>query len=120
MKIQFETCDLNNQIAEFIYEKNNKPGSFCHLCPQKMDELQKEIDRILKQKTPGILVLRDEADAIQGVFRLFTVPEEQYLELDWAFAREETVDDAFFDYLRSTYPGFHLDALVTKANQTMY
>lgn len=120
MKIQFATCDVDQEIAEFIYKKNNEPVSFCHLCPQKMEDIQKEIDRILKQNTPGILVLRDEENTIQGVFRLYTIPEEQYLELDWAFVREETVYDVFFAYLRSTYPGFHLDAIVTKSNQVMF
>lgn len=120
MNISFAGSDANHELAQFIYEKNSRPADYCHLCPQKEDEIQKEIERILKQETPSILVLRGDDDAIQGVFRLFVIPEENYLEMDWGFVREETVYDALFDYLRRTYPGFHLDAIVTKANQTMY
>lgn len=120
MRIHFETSDANQEIADFIYLKNNEPGSFCHLCPQKSDEITKELDRIFSKENPSLLVLRDDGNSIQGVFRLFTEPEEKYLEMIWGFVREPAVYENLFDYLHTEYPGFHLDAVVTKANQTMF
>lgn len=119
MKIRFESSDANHQIADFIYQKNNEPSSYCHLCPRTGDEISKEVARILAKKEPSLLVLRDEENTIQGVFRLFAIPEEKYLEMIWGFVREPSVYENLFKYLHTEYPGFHLDAVVTKENQTM-
>ena len=119
MKIHFETCDPNGQIAEFIYQKNNEPDSFCHLCPRDRDGIEKELNRLFAKPEPMLLVLRDGEAAVKGVFILLVIPEEQYLETDWGFVSDPSVYDALFAYLRSTYPGFHLDAVVTKSNRTM-
>lgn len=120
MRIHFETSDLNQEIAEFIYRKNNEPDSYCHLCPQTRAEVSEELARILAKTEPSLLVLRDEGNAVQGVFRLFAEPEEKYLEMLWGFVREPLVYEDLFGYLHTEYPGFHLDAVVTKANRTMY
>lgn len=120
MRIHFETSDLNQEIAKFIYQKNNEPDSYCHLCPQTREEVSEELARILAKPEPSLLVLRDVGNVIQGVFRLFAEPEEKYLEMIWGFVREPSVYENLFDYLHTEYPGFHLDAVVTKANRTMY
>ena len=120
MRIHFETGDLNQEIAEFIYQKNNEPDSYCHLCPQTRAEVSEELARILAKPEPSLLVLRDEGNAVQGVFRLFAEPEEKYLEMLWGFVREPSVYEDLFGYLHTEYPGFHLDAVVTKTNRTMF
>lgn len=120
MSIHFETRDSNHEIADFICQKNNEPDSFCHLCPQVREDIVRELDRILAKAEPSLLVFRDEANAIQGVFRLIVESEEKYLELIWGFVRNLSIYDSLFAYFRREYPGFHLDAIVTKGNETMY
>ena len=120
MKIQFENNDANYEIAEYIWEKQNEPGSFCHLCPQDRDGIIKELDRLFTKPDPRVLVLRNDAGILQGVFNLLVIPEEQYIETDWGFVNDPSVYDALINYLHSTYPGYHLDAVVTKSNQTMF
>ena len=111
---------MNHEIADFIYQKNNEPDSFCHLCPKAREEISKEITRIFAKPEHSLLVLRDEENAIQGVFRLIAVNEEKYLEMIWGFVCEPSVYETLFDYLRKKYPGYHLDAVVTKSNRMMY
>ena len=65
-------------------------------------------------------MIRDALGTLQGVFDLFIIPEEQYIEADWGFVNTPSVYDALIAHLRSTYPGYHLDAVVTKSNQTMF
>jgi len=120
MKIKFETSDVNHEIADFIYQKNNEPGNYCHLCPQNRDEISNELTRIFAKPEPSLLVLRDKSNAIQGVFRLLAEPEERYLEMIWGFVREPSVYEKLFEYLHTEYSGFHLDAVVTKENQAMF
>lgn len=120
MIIQFETSDPNNQIAEFIYEKNNESGSFCHLCPTDKDGITKELVRLFAKPDPRLLVIRDDLRTLQGVFNLLVIPEDQYIETDWGFVNAPSVYDDLIAYLHNTYPGYHLDAVVTKSNQTMF
>lgn len=120
MIIQFETSDPNNQIAEFIYEKNNESGSFCHLCPTDKDGIIKELDRLFAKSDPRVLVVRNDMRALQGVFDLFIIPEERYIETDWGFVNAPSVYDDLIAHFHITYPGYHLDAVVTKSNQTMF
>lgn len=120
MNICFESSDTHNEIAAFICKRNNDPNHFCHLCPQKMPEIQKNLGRIFSKENPSLLIFRDERNSIQAAFRLLVTPEDKYLELIWGFVQKPELYESLFDYLRTTYPGFHLDAVVTKANQTMY
>lgn len=120
MRINFESDDKNNEIAEFICRRNQEPDSFCHLCPWGQEELTKELARILAKPEPSLLVLRDEGNIIQGVFYIYVEPETQYLEMMWGFVREPSVYENLFSYLRSRYHGFHLDAVVTKSNNAMF
>lgn len=119
MKINFEYSD-KKQIIDFIYQKNNQPADYCHLCSQEYEKIQKEIERILNQSNPSILVIRDDVDAIQGVFRVLAEPENKYLEMLWGFVSEPAVYQILFDHFRNVYAGYHLDAVVTKANAVMY
>ena len=119
MIIQFETGDGNHAIADYIWEKQNEPGSFCHLCPQDRDGIIKELERLFAKPDPRVLVIRDDTEALQGVFNLLVIPQEQYIETDWGFANTPSVYDDFIADLQVTYPGYHLDAVVTKSNQTM-
>lgn len=120
MKIQFETGDANYEIAEYIYEKQNETGSFCHLCPTDKDGITKELDRLFSKPDPRVLVIRDDLAMLQGVFNLFIIPEEQYIEADWGFVNDASVYDDLIAYLHKAYSGYHLDAVVTKSNQTMF
>lgn len=120
MKINFETGNNIHEIAEFIYHKNNEPEGFCHLCPKGQEEIFKELTRILARAEKSLLVLRNEENILQGVFRVLVELEEKYLEMMWGFVREPSVYESLFDYLRSEYSGFHLDAVVTKDNKTMF
>lgn len=120
MRINFETSDICVEIADFICQKNNEPGGFCHLCPRERNEISKELARILAKKEKSILVLRDEEGTLQGVFRILVETEETYLEMMWGFVRETSVYEALFRYLHEEFPGFHLDAVVTMENKTMY
>lgn len=120
MKVNFACGDQKQEIAAFIYQKNNQTGDYCHLCPREYDEIQKGIQRILNQSRPSLLVIRDEEDGIQGVFRVIAEPENKYLEMLWGFARDRSVYQILFDHFRSVYSGYHLDAVVTKVNRVMY
>ena len=120
MKINFETSDTNCEIADFIYQRNNEPGNYCHLCPQNRDEISAELTRIFAKPESSLLILRDESNTVQGVFRLLAEPEERYLEMLWGFVREPSVYEKLFGYLHTEYPGCHLDAVVTKTNETMF
>lgn len=120
MKIQFETSDANHEIAEYILRRQNEPGSFCHLCPQDRDGIIKELERLFAKSDPRVLVIRDDFGVLQGVFNLFIIPEEHYIETDWGFVTTPSVYDDLIAHLRNTYPGYHLDAVVTKSNQTMF
>ena len=120
MKIQFETSDANHEIADYIVQQQNKPGSFCHLCPTDKDGIIKELERLFAKPAPRVLVIRDDLGTLQGMFNLFIIPEERYIETDWGFVTTPSVYDALVSYLHNTYPGYHLDAVVTKSNQTMF
>ena len=120
MKIQFENSDVNYEIAAFIEEKQNNPGSFCHLCPQDRDGIIKELNRLFAKPAPRVLVIRNDVGMLQGVFNLFIIPEERYIETDWGFVNSPFVYDDLIAYLHNTYPGYHLDAVVTKSNQAMF
>lgn len=120
MHIQFETSDINHEIAEYILRKQNEPGSFCHLCPQDWDGIIKELDRLFAKSNPRVLVIIDDLGTLQGVFNLFIIPEERYIETDWGFVTTPSVYDDLIFFLHDTYPGYHLDAVVTKSNQTMF
>ena len=120
MKIQFETSDANHEIAEYILRRQNEPGSFCHLCPQNREGIIKELERLFSKPDPRVLVIRDDLEVLQGVFNLFIIPEEHYIETDWGFVTTPSVYDDLIAYLHSTYSGYHLDAVVTKSNQTMF
>ena len=120
MKIQFETSDANHEIAEYILRRQNEPGSFCHLCPQDREGIIKELERLFSKPDPRVLVMRDDLGMLQGVFNLFIIPEEHYIETDWGFVTTPSVYDDLIAYLHNTYPGYHLDAVVTKSNQTMF
>ena len=120
MIIQFETSDANHEIAEYILRRQNEPGSFCHLCPQDRDGIIKELERLFSKPNPRVLVIRDDFGVLQGVFNLFIIPEEHYIETDWGFVTTTSVYDDLIAHLRNTYPGYHLDAVVTKSNQTMF
>lgn len=119
MKIRFETGDTSHEIADYILGKQNEPGSFCHLCPADRDGIIKELQRLFAKPDPRVLVIRDDLGTLQGVFNLFIIPEEQYIETDWGFVNTPSVYDALINYLHDTCPGYHLDAVVTKSNQTM-
>ena len=120
MKIQFETSDANHEIADYILQQQNKPGSFCHLCPQDRDGIIKELDRLFAKPDPRVLLMRDDSGTLQGVFNLLVIPEERYIETDWGFVNSPSVYDDLIAYLHDTYHGYHLDAVVTKSNQTMF
>lgn len=120
MIIQFETSDANHEIAEYILRRQNGPGSFCHLCPTDKDGIIKELERLFAKSDPRVLVIRDDFGVLQGVFNLFIIPEEHYIETDWGFVNDASVYDALIDYLHNTYSGYHLDAVVTKSNQIMF
>lgn len=120
MKIQFENSDANHEIAEYILGKQAEPGSFCHLCPQDWDGITKELNRLFAKPDPRVLVIRNDARMLQGVFNLFIIPEERYIETDWGFVNAPSVYDDLIAYLHNAYPGYHLDAVVTKSNQTMF
>ncbi|MBP3705345.1 MAG: GNAT family N-acetyltransferase, partial [Clostridia bacterium] len=120
VRVRYESSDANHEIAEYILGKQSEPGSFCHLCPQDRDGIIKELDRLFAKPNPRVLVLSDDAKTIQGVFGLLVIPEERYLETDWGFANDPSVYDEFITYLHNAYPGYHLDAVVTKSNQTMF
>ena len=120
MKIQFENSDANYEIAEYILGKQAALGSFCHLCPQDRDGIIKELERLFAKSDPRVLVIRDDFGVLQGVFNLFIIPEEHYIETDWGFVTTPSVYDDLIAHLRNTYPGYHLDAVVTKSNQTMF
>lgn len=120
MIIQFETSDANHEIAEYILRRQNEPGSFCHLCPTDKDGIIKELERLFAKPAPRVLVMRDDLGTLQGVFNLFIIPEEHYIETDWGFVTAPSVYDDLIAYLHSTYSGYHLDAVVTKSNQTMF
>ena len=120
MIIQFETSDANHEIAEYILRRQNGPGSFCHLCPTDKDGIIKELERLFAKSDPRVLVIRDGFGVLQGVFNLFIIPEEHYIETDWGFVTTPSVYDDLIAHLRNTYPGYHLDAVVTKSNQTMF
>lgn len=120
MHIQFETCDTNHEIADYIWEKQIEPGNFCHLCPAGKDDITKELDRLFAKPDLRVLVIRDDWGTLQGVFNLFIIPEEQYIETDWGFVSVPSVYDDLIAYLHDAYPGYHLDAVVTKSNQAMF
>ena len=120
MKIQFETSDVNHEFADFIFQKNNEPGSFCHLCPTDKDGIIKELERLFGKRDPRVLMIRNDTGALQGVFNLFIIPAERYIETDWGFTNTPSVYDDLIAHLHNTYPGYHLDAVVTKSNQTMF
>lgn len=120
MKIQFEGKDKVQEIIDFIYLHNSCPEEYCHLCPQERGELNGAIERIANKEDPSLLVIRDEAGDIQGVFRLIVESENRYLEMLWGFVQAPSVYQVLFDHLREAYSGYHLDAVVTKVNQTMY
>lgn len=120
MKIQLETSDINREIADFIFQKNNELCSFCHLCPTDKAGIIKELERLFAKPDPRVLVIRNDMGTLQGVFNLFIIPEEQYIETDWGFVTTPSVYDALISHLHDTYPGYHLDAVVTKSNQTMF
>lgn len=120
MNVNFERGDAKGAIIDFLCRMNNKSADFCHLCPQEHDEIQKEIVRILNQKDPSLLVIRDEDDSILGVFRVLAEPENKYHEMMWGFVRNRSAYKILFDYFRTAYSGYHLDAVVTKSNQVMY
>lgn len=120
MRIQFEGSERAEEIVAFIYQHNNREQEYCHLCPQKQDEVTEMVHRMLHRADLSILVMRDETGEIQGVFRLIVEKEERYLEMLWGFVQEPAVYQALFEHLRREYAGFHLDAVVTKANQAMY
>ena len=120
MIIQFETSDANHEIAEYILRRQNGPGSFCHLCPTDKYGIIKELERLFAKSDPRVLVIRDDFGVLQGVFNLFIIPEEHYIEADWGFVTTPSVYDDLIAHLRNTYPGYHLDAVVTKSNQTMF
>jgi len=120
MKIQFETSDANHEIADYILQQQNKPGSFCHLCPQDRDGIIKELDRLFAKPDPRVLLMRDDSGTLQCVFNLLVIPEERYIETDWGFVNASSVYDDLIAYLHDTYHGYHLDAVVTKSNQTMF
>ena len=120
MNIQFETSDVNHEIADYILLMQNEPGSFCHLCPTDKDGIIKELERLFAKPAPRVLVMRDDLGTLQGVFNLFIIPEERYIETGWGFVTTPSVYDDLIAYLHSTYSGYHLDAVVTKSNQTMF
>ena len=120
MIIQFETSDANHEIADYILQKQNEPRNFCHLCPQDWDGIIKELERLFAKNDPRVLVIRNDIGTLEGVFNLFIIPEEQYIETDWGFVTTPSVYDDLIAYLHNTYPGYHLDAVVTKSNQTMF
>ena len=120
MRIQFETSDSCFEIAEYILRRQKEPGSFCHLCPQDPDGIVKELDRLFGKSDPRVLIFRDDLEVLMGVFNLFIIPEEHYIETDWGFVTTPSVYDDLIAHLRNTYPGYHLDAVVTKSNQTMF
>ena len=120
MRIQFEFSDTNHEIAEYILRKQKDSGNFCHLCPTGIDGIIKELNRLFAKSDPRVLVIRDDFGVLQGVFNLFIIPEEHYIETDWGFVTTPSVYDDLIAHLRNTYPGYHLDAVVTKTNQTMF
>lgn len=120
MIIQFETSDANHEIAEYILRRQNGPGSFCHLCPTDKDGIIKELERLFAKSDPRVLVIRNGVGSLQGVFNLYIIPEERYIETDWGFVNSPSVYDDLIAYLHDTYHGYHLDAVVTKSNQTMF
>ena len=120
MIIQFETSDANHEIAEYILRKQKDSGNFCHLCPTGIDGIIKELNRLFAKSDPRVLVIRDDFGVLQGVFNLFIIPEEHYIETDWGFVTTPSVYDDLISHLHSTYSGYHLDAVVTKSNQTMF
>lgn len=120
MRIQFETSDSCFEIAEYILRRQKESGSFCHLCPQDLDGIVKELDRLFGKSDLRVLIFRDDLEVLMGVFNLYIIPEEQYIEADWGFVTTPSVYDDLIDYLHDSYPGYHLDAVVTKSNQEMF
>jgi len=78
------------------------------------------LERLFAKSDPRVLVIRDDFGVLQGVFNLFIIPEEHYIETDWGFVNAPSVYDDLISHLHNTYPGYHLDAVVTKSNQTMF
>ena len=120
MRIQFEFSDTNHEIAEYILRKQKDSGNFCHLCPTGIDGIIKELNRLFAKPDPRVLVIRDDQGTLQGVFNLFIIPEEHYIETDWGFVTNPSVYDDLISHLHDTYPGYYLDAVVTKTNHTMF
>lgn len=119
MKIQFETVDAIQEIAAYLFEKQSDPDQFCHLCPTDRDGIFNELTRLFAKPDPRVPGVRDAAGALHGVFNLLVLPQDRYLETDWGFVGSPSVYDGFIAYLRTAYPGYHLDAVVTKSNRNM-
>lgn len=119
MNIQFENVAAKQEIATYIWEKQNNPEQFCHLCPSDKDGILKDLERLFAKPEPRVLGIRDAAGRLRGVFQLLVISEERYLEIDWGFAHSDEIYDALLSHLRRVYPGFHLDIVVTKSNRGM-
>ena len=120
MYLQFEKSEKNREITDYIENKQGRVDSFCHLCPQDGNGITKELERLFAKTSPRVLVVRNDAGMLKGVFNLLIIPEERYIETDWGFADNPSVYDNLINYLRDNYSGFHLDAVVTKSNSTMF
>ena len=106
-------------VARYAYELNSNQEHKCKAFPADYESIITQFEKILNHPNDELLIITNGVN-ICGVLALLVEPEDMYIEaIGGVFAKNnyESVAQEFYEYLKSKYIGYHLDAAYPEENQ---
>lgn len=107
------------KVAKYAYQLNLNPIHKCKAFPTDYDNITNQFEKILNHPDDELLIKADGND-ISGVLALLVEPGDKYIEAIggvYATVNYEEVAKEFYDYLKTKYRGYQLDAAYPEDNK---
>jgi hypothetical protein len=113
-----DDSDKIDTIIEYIFLKQATIENTCNLFPKTLNEICREIDKILSHKDDFIVSINTN-EKLTGVAILFNEPSEKYLECLGGFFNDESDFQLMMRYFEKKYKGNHIDFVFPLENVNM-
>jgi hypothetical protein len=119
--IQYEDDSNSNQIANFIYEKQNNIQTCYRLCPTEFEQISAFVSKIFdkNQSSDDFIISVYNNKSISGIACFTVEKEDKYLECIGGFFDSYVDFTSILKQLRADYKGFTLDFVIRPENEVL-